>query len=250
MAPPAKRRKLDPLRRQKPIEELTFSVDARQEYLTGFSKRKQARKEQAKEHAIKMAKEEKVRERKELREQRKADLESHVAEVTKVLKQQNALANGQDPDDNVSSSGGDEFAGFDNEDTTTPAVAEIELPDEAEYVDEDKYTTVTVEPMGEKTSSEGEEAEEQEKEVSDTTTTIAETEVKKKKKRPWDKSGDGAAKKNKPKFRYESKAERSLARSKQKSKNSRAAKERKESGSGGGSSRKGSGGKGGRNKKK
>ncbi|KAF2209881.1 hypothetical protein CERZMDRAFT_99939 [Cercospora zeae-maydis SCOH1-5] len=239
MAPPAKRRKLDPLRHQKPVEELTFSIDARQEYLTGFSKRKQARKEQAKEHAIRMAKEEKVKERKELREQRKADLESHVAEVNKVLKQQNALANGHDPDD-VSSSDADEFAGFDNEDTAAPAVAEVELPDEAEYVDEDKYTTVTVEPMGE-TSSEGED-DEQEKEVSKTT--ASEPEVKKK-KRPWDKTGDGAAKKKKQKFRYESKAERSLARSKQKSKNSKAAKERKESS--GGSTAKG--GRGGRKKK-
>ncbi|CAK1367722.1 unnamed protein product [Cercospora beticola] len=242
MAPPAKRRKLDPLRRQKPVEELTFSIDARQEYLTGFSKRKQARKEQAREHAIQMAKEEKVRERKELREQRKADLESHVAEVNKVLKQQNALANGRDVDD-ISSSD-DEFSGFDNEDSAAPAVAEVELPDEAEYVDEDKYTTVTVEPMGETSSEEEEDGEDgKSKDVSKTTN--SEPEVKKK-KRPWDKTGDGGVKKKKQKFRYESKAERSLARSKQKSKNSKAAKERKESGGGSSS---GKGGKGGRKKK-
>ncbi|GIZ49215.1 hypothetical protein CKM354_001225000 [Cercospora kikuchii] len=241
MAPPAKRRKLDPLRRQKPVEELTFSVDARQEYLTGFSKRKQARKDQAREHAIQMAKEEKVRERKELREQRKADLESHVAEVNKVLKQQNALANGRDVDD-ISSSD-DEFSGFDNEDSTAPAVAEVELLDEAEYVDEDKYTTVTVEPMGE-TSSEGEGEDGEESKDAHKTKT-SEPEVKKK-KRPWDKTGDGGVKKKKQKFRYESKAERSLARSKQKSKNSKAAKERKESG---GRSSRGKVGKGGRKKK-
>lgn len=66
MAPPTKRRKIDALRRQKPVEELTFSVDARQEYLTGFSKRKQARKEHAREQAIKEAKEEKIRDRKEV----------------------------------------------------------------------------------------------------------------------------------------------------------------------------------------
>lgn len=66
MAPPSKRRKIDALRRQKPVEQLTFSIDARQEYLTGFSKRKQARKEQAREQAIKEAKEEKIRDRKEV----------------------------------------------------------------------------------------------------------------------------------------------------------------------------------------
>lgn len=68
MGPPAKRRKIDVIRRQKPVEELTFSIDARQEYLTGFSKRKAARREQAREQAIKEAKEEKIRERKEVRE--------------------------------------------------------------------------------------------------------------------------------------------------------------------------------------
>lgn len=66
MGPPAKRRKIDVIRRQKPVEELTFSIDARQEYLTGFSKRKAARREQAREQAIKEAKEEKIRERKEV----------------------------------------------------------------------------------------------------------------------------------------------------------------------------------------
>lgn len=68
MGPPAKRRKIDVIRRQKPVEELTFSIDARQEYLTGFSKRKAARREQAREQAIKEAKEEKIRERKEVME--------------------------------------------------------------------------------------------------------------------------------------------------------------------------------------
>lgn len=97
--------------------------------------------------------------------------------------------------------------------------------------------------MGE-TSSEGEEDGEDGKPKDMSKTTNSEPEVKKK-KRPWDNTGDGGVKKKKQKFRYESKAERSLARSKQKSKNSKAAKERKESG--GASS--GKGGKGGRKKK-
>ena len=66
MAPVAKRRKIDVIRRQKPVEELTFSIDDRQEYLTGFSKRKTARKEQAREQAIREAKEERIRDRKEV----------------------------------------------------------------------------------------------------------------------------------------------------------------------------------------
>lgn len=62
MAPIGKKRKRDD--RYGQIEELTFNPEARQEYLTGFSKRKQARKDHAKEVAIKREKEEKIKERK------------------------------------------------------------------------------------------------------------------------------------------------------------------------------------------
>ena len=63
MAPFTKKRKLV----DRPVEELKFDNSARDEYLTGFSKRKTARKEAAKEAAIKRDKEEKVRERKQVR---------------------------------------------------------------------------------------------------------------------------------------------------------------------------------------
>lgn len=46
------------------VEELNFDTSARQEYLTGFHKRKQARIQSAREAAIKRDKEEKVKERK------------------------------------------------------------------------------------------------------------------------------------------------------------------------------------------
>ncbi|KAL9528385.1 hypothetical protein SMMN14_07781 [Sphaerulina musiva] len=228
MGPPAKRRKIDVIRRQKPVEELTFSIDARQEYLTGFSKRKAARREQAREQAIKEAKEEKIRERKELRDQRKADLETHVAEVNKVLREQKALAIGKDPDE-VDSDASDEFGGFDddkNNPFSTTGEGEA-LPDDAEYVDEDKYTTVTVEAMDE---SEDEEEVAAKKAAEKAHYAKIEEEkaaelAAKRKKRPWLK--DGAEKPKKKKFRYESKAERSLTRQKQKSKSSKAAKERR-----------------------
>ena len=60
MAPIAKRRKLDQ------VEEITFDPDARQEYLTGFHKRKLQRIENAREAAVKREKEEKVKERREV----------------------------------------------------------------------------------------------------------------------------------------------------------------------------------------
>lgn len=60
MAPVAKRRKTDQ------VEEITFDPEARQEYLTGFHKRKQQRIENARDAAAKREKEERVRERKQV----------------------------------------------------------------------------------------------------------------------------------------------------------------------------------------
>ena len=60
MAPATKRRKLDQ------AEEITFDPAARQEYLTGFSKRKQQRIQNARDVAAKKEKEEKVKERQQV----------------------------------------------------------------------------------------------------------------------------------------------------------------------------------------
>lgn len=96
------------------------------------------------------------------------------------------------------------------EDGGVPAV-----PDDEEFVDEDKYTTVTVEAIGEP----GEESEE------DLKPPNAEREARManggiraavKKRIP---SKDNQPRAKKKKFRYESKAERSATRQKQKSKN-------------------------------
>jgi ribosomal RNA-processing protein 17 len=65
MGPIVKRRKLDKFRAPA-VEELTFDPSARSEYLTGFSKRKQARKDHARETAVKLAKEERIRDRKQV----------------------------------------------------------------------------------------------------------------------------------------------------------------------------------------
>lgn len=60
MAPAAKRRKTEQ------VEEITFDPSARQEFLTGFHKRKQQRKEHAREVAVKREKEERLKERREV----------------------------------------------------------------------------------------------------------------------------------------------------------------------------------------
>lgn len=61
MPPPHKRRKVNA------IAEITFDPTARHEYLTGFHKRKQERAQHARDAAAKRAKEEKVKERREVR---------------------------------------------------------------------------------------------------------------------------------------------------------------------------------------
>ena len=60
MAPVAKRRKLEK------VDEIKFDPEARQEYLTGFHKRKLQRIENAKEAAVKRDKEERLRERRQV----------------------------------------------------------------------------------------------------------------------------------------------------------------------------------------
>jgi len=54
-------------RTQSNVEEIKFDFDARSDYLTGFHKRKLQRTKHAQEEALKKAREEKIRERKEVR---------------------------------------------------------------------------------------------------------------------------------------------------------------------------------------
>lgn len=62
MAPAMKKRRMDPQQ----VQEITFDPNARQEFLTGFHKRKQARIQNAREAAVRREKEDKVRERKQV----------------------------------------------------------------------------------------------------------------------------------------------------------------------------------------
>jgi len=130
----------------------------------------------------------------QLREERKVELEEHVNAVNALLSDVK-LPEELDSDEDV------EWGGIKEE----PPVVDHE----EEYIDEDKYTTVTVEAVD--VSKEGlqrvadEESEEEFK--------------------PIDKKEEGKPKKvwpkkvRKEKFRYESKAERRATRGKQKAKN-------------------------------
>ena len=60
MAPVAKKRRVEQ------SEDIVFDPEARQEYLTGFHKRKQQRIENARDAAVKREKEDRVKERKQV----------------------------------------------------------------------------------------------------------------------------------------------------------------------------------------
>jgi ribosomal RNA-processing protein 17 len=154
------------------------------------------------------------------------------------MRRQNRILDG-DEDAGLSSEDEDS-AGFDAEmwdgisenPAATLANAIREEDAEAEYIDEDKYTTVTVEAMG------GSEEDDEEEEIDYAALDAAkasELHAKKNanvKAKPWQKKdSEGnlvkAKKVKKKKFRYESKAERAVTNKKQKSKNAKAAKSRK-----------------------
>ncbi|GFP55155.1 ribosomal RNA-processing protein 17 [Trichoderma asperellum] len=136
LPPPSKKRKYG-------VEQVSFDFDARNEYLTGFHKRKQQRIKQAQEEAAKKAREERIRTRKQLRDERMKEVEEHVEHVNKLLRESGAIEDDateqQSQSDEEANEG--EWDGF-------PDRPNLDIVDhEEEYIDEDRYTTVTVESV-------------------------------------------------------------------------------------------------------
>jgi len=156
-----------------------------------------------------------------LRDDRKADLERHVEEVDAMLRPPTTETDTLDGADS-----GEEWSGV--SDAEPPPVDH-----EAEYVDEEKYTTVTVEAMD--VSKEGlfkaqQEPETDTAEAEPQSTATSDDAASEKKKRPWtkDKPKESMQKRKKKRnFRYEGKVERKEARFKQKARNSKQARERR-----------------------
>ncbi|KAI1261258.1 nucleolar protein 12-domain-containing protein [Xylariaceae sp. FL1019] len=207
--PPPKRRKV-----HHSIEEIKFDPEARSEYLTGFHKRKVQRIKNAQDQAAKRAREEKLELRKQMREDRKREIEEHVSHVNSMLKE--AQAAGYISDDD-SGNEAEEWSGFN--DTTSEAPARDDIIDhEEEYIDEDRYTTVTIESVSvsrdglESSRPDDEEVGEEEKQ---------DGHDRVKEEHPQKKRGGQDDGKKKKKFRYETKHERQLTNLKQKAKNKR-----------------------------
>ena len=135
---------------------------------------------------------------------------------------------------NVGKSSEDETAKSESDDQEWEGFAEPALVDHgAEYVDEDRYTTVTVEAVAVKhdglhrvhsDSSDTEVYEDDQNEdraCTSKATEFRQEKIKSKAKRVWTKENPKQGKKKKrKKFRYETKAERSATRLKEEAKNS------------------------------
>ncbi|KAG6003873.1 hypothetical protein E4U21_001621 [Claviceps maximensis] len=213
LPPPSKKRKTTST-----IEEISFDDGAREEYLTGFHKRKLQRIKHAQEEAAKRAREEKLESRKQIREERRKEVAEHVETVNRMLRESGAVvADVDEEDEDSEADDADEWDGF-------PDKPDLDIIDhEEEYVDEDRYTTVTVESVS--VSKDGlnrpdqleDEAREQAKKKEEAERQEAErrkAEAEAKDKRPsWQKK--------KKKFRYETKLERQLSDRKQRIKSQR-----------------------------
>lgn len=157
----------------------------------------------------------------QLREERKQELEAHVNAVNTLLAESKVPALMHEE------TSGDDSDGWGGFEADADLVLEP-IDREEEYIDEDKYTTVTVESVDvskrgmDRILREGEEDEEtiqRRKKAEDAKRKLEEEQANKK---SWPK------KDKKKKFRYESKAERKVTRMKQKSGNKSKAAARKE----------------------
>ncbi|KAI1824641.1 nucleolar protein 12-domain-containing protein [Xylaria intraflava] len=221
LAPPSKKRKRQ---QHHAIEEIKFDDAARTEYLTGFHKRKVQRAKHAQEQAAERARQEKIETRKQLREERQREVEEHVQNVNNALKQAAQAGyiddekSGSDEDDTAH-----EWGGFED----TPAQQDL-VDHEEEYIDEDRYTTVTVESVNVSkdglTSSRPDEEDSADEGKENENANQNQNQNAQAQPEKGDKHRHTTQKK-KRKFRYENKLERQITNIKQKARNKRRRRE-------------------------
>ena len=174
----------------------------------------------------------------QIRDQRQRDLEAHVKAVDDMLKKAREGDSSAEEEDEDGKDGA-EADGEGNPEVQHEVVEDARHEDE--YIDEDKYTTVTVEPMEGSENDESDSAASEDEDRADsrkvkkaTTRDVVLPDGTVKKKRIWTKekpSTSKVKKKEKPKkFRYESKVERRATKAKQSARNSSAAKARRSGG--------------------
>jgi len=155
-----------------------------------------------------------------MREERKADLERHVKEVNALMPGSGLVPARENSD--ASDGEAEEWNGIEE-------VEPEPVDHEAEYIDEDKYTTVVVEEVdisrdgiskvrGSDDEDEGDEG---------TTRTAEPAKSSDSKKPPTKKDKDKRPKKKKKAFRYESPADRKMNRVKERARKTKAARARR-----------------------
>ncbi|KAI9717521.1 MAG: hypothetical protein M1812_004662 [Candelaria pacifica] len=229
MAPAAKRRKTS----GPALEEIKFDFDARSDYLTGFHKRKLQRMKHAQEEAAKKERADRIEERKRMREERKADLEKHVETVNAMLrKADEEFIEPEDSETDDRPVDNEEWDGIDEP---------PKINHEDEYIDEGKYTSVTVEAIDiskdgfrkaqeddgqDNDAASNEEDQEANRDTDKPPKTAPERDVNG--KRVWTKEKPDKPKKKKKKFRYENKVERKATRFKERAGNKAKARARRD----------------------
>ncbi|ODV77527.1 uncharacterized protein CANTADRAFT_27305 [Suhomyces tanzawaensis NRRL Y-17324] len=110
------------------VEEVVFDKESRVEYLTGFHKRKLQRQKKAQEYIKEQERLNRIAERKEMRAERKKDMENQLSEFNKTMKD---ITNLNDSDDEEEGTKGlaKEWSGFSGDEGSS---------DEAEENDEDE----------------------------------------------------------------------------------------------------------------
>lgn len=157
-------------------------------------------------------------------------MEKHVEEVNALVKEAAKAAGEIDGNDNDNDNDDDdeEDGHADGEQMNVLAEA-LTVDHEEEFIDEDLYTTVTVEAVDiskdglHKVTQEEEEADDESNKPA-----AGRTSTRQVAKRIWTKERPNGPKKKKKPFRYESKAERKVTRFKERSGNKSKAKARKE----------------------
>ncbi|KAI8581510.1 hypothetical protein K450DRAFT_231659 [Umbelopsis ramanniana AG] len=133
----AKKRK----QKQETVDRIDFDFDARQEFLTGFHKRKLDRKKKAREIAIERERVDRLQARAEAREERQRLADNNMTQMAALLRQQHKLEDGDGEADEED--GDDVKFDSDEEVEATEPAAKLE-PAVKEFATSTSLTTVTV----------------------------------------------------------------------------------------------------------
>ncbi|KAK6460630.1 nucleolar protein 12-domain-containing protein [Scheffersomyces coipomensis] len=94
------------------VDEVVFDKDSREEYLTGFHKRKLQRQKKAQEYIKEQERIARVDERKKMRDERKKDLENQLKQFQETVKKISTLDDSDDEEEKVEK---EEWKGFKGE---------------------------------------------------------------------------------------------------------------------------------------